>query len=123
MIKGVVTNDYEAVIRLTVRGPANQEQEIDGIVDTGFDGWLSLPPATIALLGLPWRRRGRALLADGRESVFDMYESTVLWDGNPRRISVDEALAAPLVGMALLKGYELNVAVRSGGNVTITELS
>jgi predicted aspartyl protease len=43
MIVGVVTDDYQAVIHLVVRGPAGQEIEIDAIIDTGFDGWLSLP--------------------------------------------------------------------------------
>ena len=42
-----------------------------------------------------------------------------MWDGRPRRIAVDEASTAPLVGMALLDGYELNVQVRNGGSVSI----
>jgi clan AA aspartic protease len=88
----------------------------------GFDGWLSLPPEVIAQLGLPWRRRGRALLADGSESIFDMYEATVLWNGASRRIAVDEASTVPLVGMALLEGCELNVQVRTSGRVTIIPL-
>ena len=66
MITGVVTNDRQAVIHLTVRGPAGQEQEIEAIIDTGFDGWLSLPSSLVAGLGLVWRRRGRALLG-GRQ--------------------------------------------------------
>ncbi len=60
MITGVVTPDRLAVIRLTVRGPAGQEHEIEAILDTGFDGWLTLPPSLIVLLGLVWRQRGRA---------------------------------------------------------------
>jgi hypothetical protein len=36
--------------------------------------------------------------------------------------NVDEASTAPLVGMALLDGYELNVQVRSGGGLTIRSL-
>jgi clan AA aspartic protease len=79
MITGVVTNDRQAVIHLTVRGPAGQEQEIEAIIDTGFDGWLSLPSSLVAGLGLVWHRRGRALLADGSESVFDIYEAKVDW--------------------------------------------
>lgn len=122
MITGVVTAHHEAVIRLAVRGAAGQEQEIEAVVDTGFDGWLSLPPALIAQLEMQWRRRGRAQLADGSECVFDIYEGTVVWDGRPRRTPVDEASTAPLVGMALLHGYELNVQVRSGGSVTIRVL-
>jgi clan AA aspartic protease len=81
MITGVVTDDHQAVIRLNVRGPTGQEKEIEAIIDTGFDGWLSLPSSLIVLLDLPWRQRGRALLADGSESIFDIYEGTVLWDG------------------------------------------
>jgi clan AA aspartic protease len=122
MITGTVTADREAIIRLTVRGPAGQERRVEAVIDTGFDGWLSLPPALIARLGLPWRRRGRALLADGSESVFDIHEATVVWDRRRRRIPADEADTTPLVGMALLDGYELNAQVRAGGKVTIKPL-
>lgn len=123
MITGSVTADREIVVGLTVRGPAGQQQRLDAVIDTGFDGWLSLPPALIAMLGLPWRRRGRGLLADGSATVFDIYEATVVWDRRHRRIPVDEANTTPLVGMALLNGYELTAQVRAGGKVTIKSLS
>jgi clan AA aspartic protease len=122
MIIGVVTPFYEATIRLTVRGPTGQEQAIEAVIDTGFDGALSLPLADITALGLPWRRRGRALLADGTESVFDIYEATVIWDGRPRRVAVDAADVDPLVGMRLLHGYELTIQAVVGGQVRITAL-
>jgi len=122
MITGVVTDDRQAVVHLTVRGPAGQEQEIEAIIDTGFDGSLSLPSSVVNRLGLPWRRRGRALLADGSESVFDIYEATVDWDGEAQRIPVDQAETVPLVGMSLLEGYELTVQVQRGGNVTVRAL-
>ena len=123
MITGVVTDDRQAIIHLIVRGPAGQEQEIEAIIDTGFDGSLSLPSSTMVQLGLPWRQRGRALLADGSESVFDIYEATVDWDGEARRIAVDEAETVPLIGMSLLEGYELTVQIQRGGNVTLRTLS
>jgi clan AA aspartic protease len=122
MITGVVTASRQAIIRLTVRGPEGQEQEIDAVIDTGIDGTLTLSPALIATLGLVWRRRGRALLADGSESLFDIYETIVIWDGEPRRIAVDEADIDPLVGMFLLYGYELIVQVMEGGAVIIQPL-
>jgi predicted aspartyl protease len=77
----------------------------------------------IVSLGLEWRERGRALLADGRESVFDIYQATVFWDGQARRIPVHEAETIPLVGMSLLQGYELTIQVQPGGNVTIKPLA
>jgi clan AA aspartic protease len=123
MITGFVTDRREAVIRLRVHGPAGQDQEIEAVVDTGFDGWLSLPSSIITQLGLRWRQRGRALLADGSESVFDIYEASVDWDGKPRRIPVDEAETVPLIGMSLLEGYELTVQIQPGGNVTVRALS
>jgi clan AA aspartic protease len=122
MITGVVNADREAIIRVLVRGPTGQRLRIKAVIDTGFDGWLTLPPALISSLGLPWRRRGRALLADGSDSVFDIYEGTVVWDRHQRRAPVDEVDTAPLVGMALLNGYELNVIVRPRGKVTIKPL-
>jgi clan AA aspartic protease len=122
MITGVVTASLQAIIRLTVRGPEGQEQEVEAVIDTGFDGTLTLPPALIAALGLAWRRRGRALLADGSESLFDIYEATAVWDGEPRRIAVDEANMDPLVGMSLLYGYELLVQAVESGSVVIQPL-
>jgi clan AA aspartic protease len=119
MITGIVTDRREAVIRIKVRGPAGHEQEIEAIIDTGFDGWLSLPSSLIAHLGLVWHRRGRALLADGNESIFDIYEAVVDWAGATRRIPVDEAETAPLVGISLLEGYELTIQVQRGGIVTL----
>ncbi len=122
MITGIVTVAREAVISLTVRGPNGQEQEIEAVIDTGFDGSLTLSPALLTALGLPWRRRGRALLADGNESVFDIYEATVIWDGTARRVSVDEVDVMPLVGMALLYGYELTMQIVEGGRVLLKPL-
>jgi clan AA aspartic protease len=122
MIAGVVNADLEAIIRLKVRGPVGRPKKVEAVIDTGFDGCLSLPPALIASLRLPWRRRGCALLADGSQILFDVYEATVLWDGRSRRIPVDEADTTPLVGMALLKGSELNVQVRARGEVAFKPL-
>jgi len=122
MITGAVNAGREAVIRLTVRGPAGQVRQFHAVIDTGYDGWLSLPPAFITALGLPWRRRGLAVLADGSNSIFDIHEATVVWDRRRRSIPVDEADTNPLVGMALLHGYELNMQVRTDGKVTIRPL-
>lgn len=63
-----------------------------------------------------------ALLADGRETVFDIYEASVVWDGQLRRVAVDAVDAAPLIGMHLLEGYELTIQVVRGGNVLAKRL-
>ncbi len=122
MITGHVTAYREAIISLKVRGPEDRECAIDAVVDTGFNGFLTLPASLTQELGLVWRRRGRAMLADGRDSLFDIYEATVTWNSRPRRIAVDEADCDPLVGMSLLYGCELTVQVVDGGRVVIRPL-
>ena len=121
MITGVV-QAREGRIRLTVRGPRRQDRAIEAVVDTGYTASLSLPPTLVASLGLRWKSFGRGILADGSECLFDVYVSKVLWDGKECRVLVDEADTDPLVGMALLSGYELKMQVRSRGKVTIKRL-
>jgi predicted aspartyl protease len=74
-------------------------------------------------LGLKRRARGRPILADGREQLFDIHAVTVLWDGQPLTVEADSAATAPLVGMGLLQGYGLSIKVVDGGSVEIQRLS
>jgi len=121
MITGVVQSD-EARIRLKVKGRRGRELEIEAVIDTGFTASLSLSPALVASLGLCWQTFDRGILADGSECLFDAYEGKVVWDGKERRVLVDEADTDPLVGMALLSGYELKMQIRSRGKVAIKRL-
>ena len=122
MITGQVNADREAIVRLTVRGPQGQEQEIEAVIDTGFTGFLTLPPAIIAALGLPWRGFGEALLGDGSLHTFDVYRAVVDWDGQDRTIEADAADTEPLIGMGLIYGHELRIVALDGGPVTIGPL-
>lgn len=122
MIHGIVTASREAVIRISVHGPNGQEQEIEAVLDTGFNGFLTLPPAIVAVLGLPLIGRGRAILANGSEDVFNVYEVTVLWDGQPRVVETDAADTDALVGMSMLYGCKVQVHALDGGAVTIEAL-
>ena len=119
MIEGVVNAAYEAVIRLSLRGPSGQTREIDAVIDTGFNGFLTLPPALVAELGLPLLSHGRATLANGSEIAFDVWEVTALWDGVAMSVEADEADTTPLVGMLLLDNHILYVEVTGGGRVVV----
>jgi clan AA aspartic protease len=121
MIVGIV-RAREPLIRLTIRGFRGVQQEIEAVVDSGYTGWLTLPPTAIASLNLGWQTFGRGILADGSVRTFDVYQAKVVWDGRLRRIFVDEFDATPLVGMALLRGYEFKMQVRARGRVTIKRL-
>jgi len=122
MITGRVDSD-EGRIRLKITGFREKQRELEAVIDTGFTASLTLPPAIIASLGLRWQSLDRGTLADGSECLFDVYVADVVWDGKERRILVNEADTDPLVGMTLLRGFELRMQVRSHGKLTITKLN
>ena len=119
MIEGVVNAADEAVVALSLQGPAGQSQDIEAVVDTGYSGFLTLPTALVAELGLRFAYIGQALLANDDEVSFDVHDVTVLWDGQPRPIKADATGSTPLLGMSLLDGHRLCVDIEDGGHVVI----
>lgn len=119
MIEGAVNAAYEAALVLTVQGPEGHAREIEAVVDTGYDGFLTLPPLLVGQLGLPFVTSGEATLADGSAVNFDIHMVTVDWEGQARSVEVDAAETTPLVGMRLLAGHDLHVEVEEGGRVVI----
>ena len=123
MIAGIVNADFEPIIPLSVCGSDGKVYTQDAIVDTGFNSWLSLPPDLITQLNLRWKRRGRAILGDGSECIFNVYEVVVVWDGVFPTIPVDEADSEPLVGMSLMEGCQLMVQVFEDGRVELSKVT
>ena len=119
MIQGVVNTAYEAVVALSLQGPEGQAQDIEAVIDTGYSGFLTLPPGLVDDLGLPFAYMGQAFLANDAEVDFDVHYVTVLWDGQPRDIEADATGSTPLMGMALLDNHDLNIEVVDGGRVVI----
>jgi len=119
MMTGTVNADLERLLPLTVRDASGQPNGVDAVIDTGFNGFLTLPPALVATLALPWPCRQQGQLADGSVQDFDVYVATVGWDGKPRSVEVEAVDAQPLIGMALLRGSELRMQVIPGGSVTV----
>ncbi|MBW4619625.1 MAG: clan AA aspartic protease [Cyanosarcina radialis HA8281-LM2] len=121
MMQGYVNASYEAIVAV-VASDNGKLKSVNGVIDTGFTGFLSLPNAIIEELELPWSYRDRATLGDGSETVFDVYNATVIWNGQYREIEIDAAETEPLVGMSLLGGYRLQIDAIEGGLVTIEAL-
>jgi clan AA aspartic protease len=122
MMQGVVNLRREATFSLVVGNLEGQRQFIDTVIDTGFDGFLSLPAEIITRLELPWTISHTATLGDGSETLFDFYTGTVIWDGQYRTIDIAESETEPLLGMAMLYGYRLQVDNVEGGIVKIEAL-
>ena len=119
MIEGVVNAAYEPVVTLSIQGQSGQSREIEAVIDTGFTGFLTLPPMLISEMELPFLAGNRATLADGSEVTFPSYGVVVIWDGQPIYIEADAADTTPLVGMRLLDRHNLSIDVKNGGHVII----
>lgn len=123
MMQGIVDQNCEVTIRLVVGNLDSQRQMIDAVIDTGFTGFLTLPSSVLADLNLRAYRREEGILGDGSTCIFDVYRGLVIWDGELRRIDINESDTEPLVGMGLLYGYRMQLDAIEGGTVTIQALS
>jgi clan AA aspartic protease len=123
MILGNVSLRCEAMLPLVVDNANGKQQVIDAVIDTGFNGFLTLPPEIISKLDLPWSGSDTVTLGDGSETLFDIYSARIIWDGQLREIDIAESETEPLIGMGLLYGYKLQIEVIERGIVTITAIA
>ena len=119
MIEGAVNAALQAVVSLPLRGPTGRALEVEAVVDTGFDRFLTLPLRVVKELDLAFAGVNRVQLADGSEAALDSYAVTVRWDGRPRRVLAYVSDATPLIGMSMLAGHQFCVDVGGGGRVVI----
>jgi clan AA aspartic protease len=112
MIEGVVNADLEAVLAITLLGPLDTQHEIEAVIDTGFNGSLTLPPEIIQALNLPWLYRQEGELADRSFHIFDVHEGAIIWNDLTRVVEIEAASTEPLVGMELLENHDLSIVVR-----------
>jgi hypothetical protein len=122
MISGVVNGNLEATIRLLIRGPGGPEQEIEAVIDTGFNGFLTLSPALVRRLGLPasWTESGAAGQWEGRAT--GPLRGYPLMGCQWRTVETDAADTDALVGMSLLYRHSVYAEAVEGGQVVIEVL-
>lgn len=122
MLEGTVNSDTDAVVTLKLQGFSGQEVEAQFVVDTGFGGHLSLHPDHIPILGLVPGGEATITRADGSQYYDVTYDAIAEWDGFERIVTVTASDATLLIGMALLRGFNLSIDVVDGGKVGIMRL-
>ncbi|MXZ45431.1 MAG: clan AA aspartic protease [Chloroflexi bacterium] len=123
MVRGSVSANREALIGVEVLDRDGRPQLREAVLDTGFNGYLSLPSADIRQLGLLWAGERTFELANGEPFDFEVYYGWVRWHGRAIRVPILESEAAPLVGMELIWGSRVAMDVLAGGAVEIEELA
>ncbi len=122
MISGIVNTVLEATLQLEIYG-SNSQQSIVAVIDTGYNGSLTLPRDVISALGLPPLASRSVTLGDASRKVLDFYEADVHWDTTRKTVAVLCVEGDPLIGTALLNGYKIEAVFVVGGSVEITGIS
>ena len=98
-------NEYREMlldIQISASAAATPLMQVSVVVDTGFYGFLALPPEMIRALGLPDKGNTEIVLADGTWRTIPIYDIAVLWNGQTLDGVAIELPHTPLAGMQLL---------------------
>lgn len=121
MMSGTVV-DLHATLSVVFRLLGQSDLSIDFVVDTGFSGFLTLPAAAVAALGLTFAEKIYANLADDTEVEMLVYEATIIWNDAEETVRVLATGKRPLLGTALLRGNEFVAQFVDNGLVTVDSL-
>lgn len=121
MISGRV-HELQALVSIRFRLKDRPDIEIEFVVDTGFEGALTLPPAAVVALDLPFSHEMAANLANDVSVRTDVHTATIELDGRERDVLVLAIGRRPLLGTALLAGKEFVAQFIPDGLVRVEEV-
>lgn len=121
MIHGTVVG-LQARMGILVRLEGNLDVEIQFVVDTGFEGFLTLPPDVVVKLDLPYVAKIQANLADNSKVTTNAYALKIVWNSVERDVIVLAMGRRPLIGTALLEDFHLSIDFYEGGTVLVDEI-
>jgi len=121
MNEGIV-HGYQACVEVPLRFTDKPDITIEFVVDTGFEGALTLPSAAVQALGLPFYQDITSNLADDSSVKTEVYIATILWDGSEVDVPVLAMGRRPLLGTLLLRQRNLNIDFIDGGLVRIESI-
>jgi predicted aspartyl protease len=87
MIAGRVNAQREAIISVVVYGRINNRNQLDAVLDTGFNHDLTLPSDQVRALGLEYAAPAQVSLAGDVQAYSNYYRATIVWDGSEREVT------------------------------------
>ncbi len=121
MIIGRV-DSLQAKVNLTFRFREQANLVLEFVVDTGFEGALTLPPDIIEALDIPFVQEMSANLADDSSVKTNIHAATIIWNGDVIDVAVLAMGRRPLLGTALLEKMRLGINFEENGVVTIENI-
>jgi predicted aspartyl protease len=122
MPSGFFTSDFEPAIELEVVGP-DGARSFEAVIDTGFNGGVTLPIPWIEDLGLSQTGDEQMVLADGSLTAAPLFDAYVILNETAHDVVVAGASGKPLAGTNLFRGFSLYVEFQPDGAVDIKRLS
>lgn len=122
MIRGRVNAELEPTVHITLLGPAGEALDLTAIIDTGFNGDLTLPQHIAHRLGLLPLAPRSITLGDTSQRVARFYSARAIWDGREVAVKALCVDGDPLVGTRLLGGCRLSAHFVPAGGVRIKYL-
>jgi clan AA aspartic protease len=106
--------DDHLVTDIEVFGVAEDlQRKVTGVIDTGFNGYLSLPFVTAFPIGLILKGQQTYTMADGSLSNYLVCLGTVTFQGRSVVVPIDVQPSGPvLIGVQLLKKLDLEMKVQ-----------
>lgn len=117
MIFGHVRDNFPYII-LTLPGVSGPIT-VEFILDTGFDGELTVPQRILRELEVTRRSSSPVWLAGGIQRNAPQYEMVFEWNEEERVTEVLELEGHPLLGNLLLKDGQLHIDMTDGGEVLV----
>ena len=117
---GEITGQIDGLsprVAITVTGNGDSPKSYSALLDTGFDGALSIGLADASELGLRFIRDQVVVLADGSEKVSSLFAGKVYFAGDWREVPVNATGDDATIGMQLLYGASIRVDVVLNGDV------
>ena len=103
MISGRLTEDRLPLVTLNLIDHNEVVHPVTFLVDTGYDGWLVLPPDIVRELALPPTGDANIVTVAGGASLeWANYRARLYWNGRIRDVVVLESDTMPLLGMGML---------------------
>ena len=98
------------------------ELEVEFVIDTGFEGEITLPIKVVEALGLKYAQPIYANLADNVRKEVKAYVGLIKWFGKERKVLVLAMGLKPLLGTMLLDLNDLHIEFKENGSVDIIPL-
>ena len=114
--------DRKAIAPVIFRLPGQPDFSLNFVIDTGFNGYLTLPVQAVSAMNLPLYSSTPIKLADGSEALSAIHLATVVWDDVEKVVLVLASGYKPLLGTAMMEKYHLEIDFEDNGLVSLEKI-